>query len=142
VCYSSNKWGRTAANRKLRRAVKARIHLDYDEDDYIPKVLREVSNTYSFPSDGLPWYNEKNTLDGYYHDLLQDVGECLTVGFEVVHYKTAREYIRLHNGHFTGYVEDMCHYFHRPITAHTLRGFENREYKEFARVLWKKRWGR
>lgn len=59
VCYSSNKKDKRIANRRLRRFNKqviqslsnGRTYLE-DETEYF-KILREVSNTYNFASDGL-----------------------------------------------------------------------------------------
>lgn len=50
----SDKKARTIANRKLRRLNKVKLHLDLTDGVY--KVLREVSDTWNFPSDGLAWY--------------------------------------------------------------------------------------
>ena len=80
VSYFSNKKDRTIANQKMRAANKQIIRnckshnkivepddgLDDDLSEIYPveeldnsnfKTLREVSNTYSFASDGLPWYH-------------------------------------------------------------------------------------
>lgn len=59
VCYSSNKKDKRIANRRLRRFNKqviqslsnGRTYLE-DETEHF-KILREVSNTYNFASDGL-----------------------------------------------------------------------------------------
>ena len=68
----SNKLARSYANRSLRRAVKVAIssRKDIDDIDILP-VLREVSSTYDFPTDGLgriypslpKWVLYPNNLD-------------------------------------------------------------------------------
>ncbi len=52
----SDKKSRTIANKKLRRAKKLR--LKRDPETGIFKTLREVSDTWDFPSDGLAYYTQ------------------------------------------------------------------------------------
>ena len=51
----SNKSARSCANRKLRRKVTVKLHaaMRGDDMDSALPVLREASNVYDFPSDGL-----------------------------------------------------------------------------------------
>ncbi len=50
----SDKKSRTVANKKLRRVNKLRLNRDPKTGDF--KVLREVSDTWNFASDGLAYY--------------------------------------------------------------------------------------
>lgn len=71
VCYFSNKKCRTIANKKMRRYNKTIINsllgrgiesiLSIDNGECF-KILREVSNTYDFDSDGLPGVYDPHQL--------------------------------------------------------------------------------
>ena len=52
VVNGSNKVARSDANKKLRRRVREILRKNNTEDGLLP-VLREVSDVWSFPSDGL-----------------------------------------------------------------------------------------
>lgn len=73
VYYFSNKKDRTIANRSLRsktREVMHFIRMGEDPDLLCFPVIREVSDVWSFSSDGLPHYVGKNDWDvGYYEKL-------------------------------------------------------------------------
>lgn len=62
VCYFSNKKAKRFANRKYRRRVNRNF------DDTPP--MNEVTNTWDFPSDGLPTYDPEYTVDGIKKDLI------------------------------------------------------------------------
>ena len=53
---SSDKKSRTIANRKLRKINKLKLIQDPEGGDF--KVLREVSDTWNFASDGLAYYTK------------------------------------------------------------------------------------
>lgn len=52
----SDKRSRTVANKKLRRINKLKLIQDPEGGDY--KILREVSDTWNFASDGLAYYTK------------------------------------------------------------------------------------
>lgn len=56
IAGNSDKKSRTVANKKLRRANKLR--LKRDPETGIFRTLREVSDTWDFPSDGLAYYTQ------------------------------------------------------------------------------------
>ena len=71
VCYFSNKRSRTRANKKMRRYNKKIIDSLFDrgmesilsiDDGEKFKILREVSDTYDFDSDGLPGVYDPHQL--------------------------------------------------------------------------------
>ena len=53
----SDKKYRTIANKKLRRVNKLKLIQDPEDGNF--KILREVSDTWEFPSDGLAYYKKK-----------------------------------------------------------------------------------
>lgn len=55
VCGGSNKEARSKANRKFRRLTKSGIKKF--EFSALPMLLREVSNVWDFPTDGLAHYH-------------------------------------------------------------------------------------
>lgn len=57
VYYFSNKKDKRMANRKFRRHIKCLTKLD--EGDIVYPIMRELSNTYDFASDGLKHYIER-----------------------------------------------------------------------------------
>lgn len=52
----SDKKSRTIANRKLRKINKQRLKQDPESGEF--KLLREVSDTWDFASDGLAYYSK------------------------------------------------------------------------------------
>ena len=54
IAGRSDKKSRTIANRKLRKANRIRLKRDPESGDF--KILREVSDTWEFQSDGLAYY--------------------------------------------------------------------------------------
>ena len=60
VDYNSNKFARSFANRSLRRINKSK--LQKEQETFEPSLLREVSDTWDFPSDGLPMYINRKTV--------------------------------------------------------------------------------
>jgi hypothetical protein len=52
----SDKKYRTIANKKLRRVNKLKLIQDPEDGNF--KILREVSDTWEFPSDGLAYYTK------------------------------------------------------------------------------------
>lgn len=52
----SDKKYRTIANKKLRRVNKLKLIQDPEDENF--KILREVSDTWEFPSDGLAYYSK------------------------------------------------------------------------------------
>lgn len=60
----SNKWDRSIANRKFRREAKeALIHGKYED---LPKSMREVSDVWTFKSDGLAFQIDPIDNNGKY----------------------------------------------------------------------------
>lgn len=59
VCsYFSNKKDKLAANRRFRR--RSRMIANKDDGDGVYPIMREVSNTWDFSSDGLAYYHSNN----------------------------------------------------------------------------------
>lgn len=63
VCYFSNKEDKVLANRSFRRISKKKLR----QGEEPLHSLKEVSDTWCFDSDGLPYYHPKK----YYNHLLQ-----------------------------------------------------------------------
>ena len=65
-CNGSNKKDKIAANRIFRRINKIFVKKDPDKVKY---RLREVSDTYSFATDGLAYYLKSNIDDPWWNKL-------------------------------------------------------------------------
>ena len=69
ICkYDSNKWSKTQANKKFRHLSKIKLASDKEP----PIRLKEVSDVWDFPSDGLAYYvsiKDYEQLSAYYYRL-------------------------------------------------------------------------
>ena len=65
-CNGSNKKDKIVANRIFRRINKILMKKDPDKVKY---RLREVSDTYSFATDGLAYYLKSNIDDPWWNEL-------------------------------------------------------------------------
>lgn len=57
-CYFSNKKSKREANRKLRRRIRSLVKRD--DGDRVYPIMRELSDTWDFSSDGLVVYHGRN----------------------------------------------------------------------------------
>lgn len=71
ICvHDSNKWSKTQANKKFRHLSKIKLASDKEP----PRHLKEVSDVWDFPSDGLAYYisrKDYEQLNDYYNKLLR-----------------------------------------------------------------------
>jgi hypothetical protein len=95
-------------------------------DEVEPKLLREVSNVYDFPSDG----GATHWTDLNFNELASKVWS--EVNFELNDPLGSR-------GFWTGYRPgELCEFFGRPFNEHTLRNFTNDEVKTYVNFVYRK----
>ena len=138
VAYSSNKSARSFANRSLRRINKSK--LQKEQETFEPSLLREVSDTWDFPSDGLSAYIKENSENGFYLGLDNEIKRLLSAGFSVQYDKRSKFIYRIHcnDGTYCSDIEDLLAYYHLRPTEKTVANLTNKQIKKFARILWKK----
>jgi len=127
ICGGSNGWARSSANRRLRRINKVKLNIEVD--DFEPKTLREVSNVWCFPSDGLSQYYSGNTFNGKYFDVVSGLSEILNGGRPSYGlWSWARRY----------YPEGICEFFKLPQTEDSILSLTNGMISEYVNYLIKK----
>ena len=138
VGYNSNKFARSFTNRSLRRINKSK--LQKEQETFEPSLSREVSDTWDFPSDGLPMYIKENSENGFYLELDNEIKRLLSAGFSVQYDKRSKFIYRIHcnDGTYCSGIEDLLAYYHLRPTEKTIANLTNKQIKEFARILWKK----
>jgi hypothetical protein len=122
VCYSSNKLARSYANRALRRANKAQAERD------LYYLLREKSDVWCFPSDGLATYWPEGTVRGCYLRILsfiQAALNCCNTDHALQHYPWC-----FHG--FAYEVKELCEYLGKPFSLATLESVSNEKAMKFA----------
>jgi hypothetical protein len=128
-CGGSNKTSRTAANRYLRHANRIKLDVEGEEDDYLPYLLREKSDTYDFATDGLPGYSKRMTHVGRYLGLISEVEEMLNGKGDLGGWFWHLRYLD---------PEGLLHFLKLPVTMEALEGVTNEQMWRYAGVIAKK----
>ena len=78
ACSGNNKFARSLANRRLRRANDSLLRRD--GEDFEGKILREVSNVWCFPTDGLGGYYGDSVLENRILSICSEISELVNRG--------------------------------------------------------------
>jgi hypothetical protein len=141
VCYRSNKWARSAANRCLRAATR-----NFNEETEVFPLLREVSEVYCFPSDGLPGWRDESEHDEYF-SCLDSLKSALNAGCYFSEYRVRkdrapRRYIRLYGEGWGWMLEEVLEKFNLPFSMEGLEQITNKMVAKWSHDYCKKRWAR
>jgi hypothetical protein len=120
----NNKLARSFANRCLRH--HNRIKLEREAEDFNPKLLREVSNVWCFPTDGLAHPSPEYSVTGIYLDLEANVKKALNGGTSFYTWRRV------------GWSdpEGLVEYFGLPDEVESLEKINNSQMMEYARFCY------
>jgi len=124
-CGNGNKYARALANRTMRRAnaLKLKEAVDRDED-FVGATLREVSNVWNFPSDGLARY-EARGVEALVSDLWSEAQSAInTCGKTGGSLHDMRQKFGFYPHGFWD-AEEICRAIDKPFTLETLESLTN-----------------
>jgi len=116
-----NKWARSHANRVLRKVNKRNLKktIDYDVD-FVETKLREVSDVWCFPSDGLAHYSY-SSIDAIASELWSEIQAALN---------SKRELRNFRSGYYDA--ECICELLERPTSIESLESLSAADVKKVA----------
>jgi hypothetical protein len=144
VCYRSNKSARSSANRCLRAAVR-----NFNEDTEVFPLLREVSNVYDFPSDGLPHWQDEDEHNQYLTciDTLKGAINAGCSFSEFTYWKNVGhpvlwKSLHLNSDGYAWMLEEVLDKFHLPFSEEGLEQITSEMVAKWAHDYSMKRWAR